>query len=420
MDYKPAILYVEDEEVIRIQLSKFLKYSSSKLYVAEDGYVGFELFKKYLPDIVVSDIKMPKMNGIDMVKAIKEINPKQHVIFTTAHSESGFFMNAIEAQVDGYILKPIDLDLLEEKIEHIKEQINIKRELKRQYAISNEIARLQKNLLVVLDERHRAIFSNDKFINYFHVKNTKEFFETYKCLSSLFIEHHDFFYPTNKHNDHWIHEIENLKSDERVVSILNLDTAEPEAFLISITNIQETSHLIITLTEVTSLSIEKKKFERKAYTDNLTRIPNRAYFEEEFDKEIARYKRENRPLSFIILDIDKFKNLNDTYGHQIGDIVLKDLATIINEKTREIDVFARWGGEEFVKILPNTSLKSAKIVAENLRIIVENHIFTNNLKVTCSFGIAEFNEDDTKDSAMKRADEALYRAKERGRNRIEG
>lgn len=420
MNYKPTILYVEDEEIIRKQLSKFLDYSSSELYIAEDGAIGLELFKQHLPDIIVSDIKMPNMNGLEMVKAIKELNPKQHIIFTTAHSESGFFMDAIEAQVDGYILKPIELNLLEDKIEDIKEQIYTKRELKKQYIISNEIAKLQKNLLVMLNEENKPIFANDKFLNYFHVDNIENFCKSRGCVSDYFVEHKDFFYPKNNDNKHWIQEIEHLKSDDRVVSILNIDTGEPESFLVSITSIEDTSHIIITLTEVTNISIEKKRFEKKAYTDQLTGIPNRAYFEEELDKEILRYKREELPLSLIMLDIDKFKDFNDNYGHQIGDVVLIGLGNIINRTTRQTDTFARWGGEEFVKILPNTTLENAKKVAQDIRILVENHLFENDLKVTCSFGVAEFFENDNKNTFIKKADDALYCAKENGRNRVEG
>ncbi|MEA1891911.1 MAG: response regulator, partial [Campylobacterota bacterium] len=96
MNMNLKLLYVEDEEGIRDQLSKFLKYFSSEFFIACDGEEGLKLYKQHKPDIVVSDIKMPNMNGIEMVKAIKEINPKQHVIFTTAHSESSYFMDAID------------------------------------------------------------------------------------------------------------------------------------------------------------------------------------------------------------------------------------------------------------------------------------------------------------------------------------
>ncbi len=141
---KITILYVEDEEEIRNNTKRPLEYLCDKLILAQDGKEGLELYKQYDPDIIVSDIKMPNMNGIDMTKAIKEINPNQYIIFTTAHSESSFFIEAIDMQVDGYILKPIDYELLENKIENIKEQIDIKLKNKQQ---EKEIQQQKLNIL---------------------------------------------------------------------------------------------------------------------------------------------------------------------------------------------------------------------------------------------------------------------------------
>ena len=128
MNRNPTILYVEDEQRVRDELSKFLDYFSSELFVACDGQEGLELFKKHLPDVIITDIKMPKMNGIEMIKAIKKLNPKQYIIFTTAHSDSEYFVEAVEMRINGFVLKPIDFDILEEKLELIKEQINNKKE----------------------------------------------------------------------------------------------------------------------------------------------------------------------------------------------------------------------------------------------------------------------------------------------------
>ena len=124
-----TILYVEDEKGVQDNLSKFLKHFSSELYLASNGKDGLELYKQYNPDIVISDIQMPIMDGIEMTKAIKQINMDQYVIFTTAFNDNDFFIEAIELQVEGYILKPIDLDKLEEKIIHLYKQIEAKKDL---------------------------------------------------------------------------------------------------------------------------------------------------------------------------------------------------------------------------------------------------------------------------------------------------
>ncbi len=154
MNKNIIILYVEDDEYIRENTKRPLSYLCDKLIIAKDGKEGLELYNKYNPDLVVADIKMPHMTGIEMCRAIKEVNPNQHFIFTTAHNEDSYFIEAIEMQVDGYILKPIDYDLLENKIENILEQINLKAEniLQKEKIIQQNIDILEQSKNVQMGE----------------------------------------------------------------------------------------------------------------------------------------------------------------------------------------------------------------------------------------------------------------------------
>ncbi len=127
--FMPTILYVEDEEGIRVGLARFFKQYTDKLYTASDGKEGLDMYKKYKPDIIVSDIKMPLMSGLEMAKAIKKIDPKQHIIFTSAHNDSSYMLEAIELNIDGYVLKPVDHDKLEYKLDAISDQFKQKHEL---------------------------------------------------------------------------------------------------------------------------------------------------------------------------------------------------------------------------------------------------------------------------------------------------
>ncbi|MEA1954033.1 MAG: diguanylate cyclase [Campylobacterota bacterium] len=418
MQYKPTILYVEDEEGIRENVKRPLQYFSNELFVACDGQEGLDLYKKHHPDIVVTDIKMPNMDGIAMSRAIKKINPKQYIVITTAHSESHFFIDAIEMHIDAYILKPIDIDLLEKKIAYITERIKVEKELANQIVLTQEISQLQDNCLVVLGSDNSVIFANSKFLKYYNVKDVEEFIKKYKCLNKLFVQHDDYLYPEDLDDVHWVEQLQKIDDEKRLVAMED-DNGEEKIFLLSLKHIENTLHTIITFTEVTVIESQKKEFEKKAYIDELTQIHNRAYFEKEFLVEMAKYRADKTPLSFMILDIDHFKNINDTYGHQVGDDILSELAQIIKKKTRKDDIFARWGGEEFVKVLPNATTEEAMEVAQNLRETIEAHLFKDNLKITCSFGLASFSEDDEQKSVMKRADDALYRAKKSGRNRVE-
>lgn len=163
---------------------------------------------------------------------------------------------------------------------------------------------------------------------------------------------------------------------------------------------------------------DRKKVELLAITDYLTGANNRQSFENTLIHEIEISKRYDTTLSLILFDIDHFKHINDTYGHDIGDNVLIELVGVVKKNIRLSDMMARWGGEEFAVLLPRTGITEAKIVAEKIRLAIANHHFGNPPHVTASFGVVEFGHQDSKKSIVKRADEGLYKAKENGRNRV--
>lgn len=157
----------------------------------------------------------------------------------------------------------------------------------------------------------------------------------------------------------------------------------------------------------------------RATTDPLTGLYNRARFDESLANETARSERYKSPLALIMYDVDHFKEVNDAHGHQIGDDVLVQLSEIVFECIRTTDLLARWGGEEFVILTPGLDGATAHQTAEKLRAAIEQSTFSNVGKITCSFGVAEFTEGDSAATLVARADNALYRAKMRGRNRAE-
>jgi diguanylate cyclase (GGDEF)-like protein len=139
-------------------------------------------------------------------------------------------------------------------------------------------------------------------------------------------------------------------------------------------------------------------------------------FAELFAKELSMLKRHATKLALVMIDLDHFKQINDTYGHNIGDFVLKHFACLVSSSVREADMFARWGGEEFVLLLRNAGCDEAYRVSEKIRARIEAQDFDGAGRVTCSIGITEVAEDDTIQSAIERADSAMYAAKDAGRN----
>ena len=157
-----------------------------------------------------------------------------------------------------------------------------------------------------------------------------------------------------------------------------------------------------------------------AYTDSLTKIYNRLHFAHFLDAEIDKVKRYGGKFSIIFFDLDHFKEVNDTYGHSVGDEVLACITEIVSGANRSADIFARYGGEEFIILTPETDISGALIHAERLRNDIDKFKFNTVGHITSSFGVTEFNaEIDSVETLFDRVDKALYQAKELGRNRVE-
>ncbi len=173
------------------------------------------------------------------------------------------------------------------------------------------------------------------------------------------------------------------------------------------------------LRDISARKRAEAQAERLATTDELTGITNRREFTRILNSELDRARRYGAPLSLIMYDLDHFKRVNDSFGHDVGDHVLQEVARLVNENIRSVDTAGRWGGEEFMVLMPQTVAASARTAAEKLRQAIAQHRFAEAGTVTASFGVALLTPQDDRDSLLKKADQALYQAKARGRNRVE-
>jgi diguanylate cyclase (GGDEF)-like protein len=168
-----------------------------------------------------------------------------------------------------------------------------------------------------------------------------------------------------------------------------------------------------------ALAYANSKLEKLSITDALTGLSNRAHINQVLEHELNSHLRYGKPCSLIMIDIDYFKAVNDTHGHQVGDSVLIEFAKLISEGTRVTDAVGRWGGEEFLIVCPVTDITAASALAEKLRKLIESHAFPVAGSKTGSFGVASFAPVEEIDAVIARADAALYRAKRNGRNKVE-
>ena len=167
--------------------------------------------------------------------------------------------------------------------------------------------------------------------------------------------------------------------------------------------------------KLTQLAVE---MEEMAHTDSLTGLRNRKHMDEALAAETERVKRYGGHYAVVLLDIDHFKDINDTHGHQIGDLVLINLGHVLRENCRATDQVGRWGGEEFLILCPGIGWRDAAILAEKIRSILENERFHKQVRVTASLGVAEFQPGEAINDLVARVDKALYQAKLAGRNTV--
>ena len=214
-----------------------------------------------------------------------------------------------------------------------------------------------------------------------------------------------------------IDEIKKLKHDIIKATIVVKEKTE----LLQKQLAKSNKNLLLAKERLEKLEKELEKSRKKALYDPLTGIYNRSVFDDRIEKEVKNALKRNINLFLFIMDIDNFKNVNDTYGHQTGDLVLKIVVTQAKKVLREVDLLARYGGEEFGIILPNITRKKAIEIAERIRSKISKTKFVyknKSFQVTVSIGVTQLKNDDSITTFIERADNALYMAKSSGKNKV--
>ncbi|KQX41468.1 MULTISPECIES: PleD family two-component system response regulator [unclassified Ensifer] len=419
---------------------------------ASDGYAALALCEKTPIDLVLLDIMMPGLDGFEVCERLKA-NPKTAhipVVMVTALDQPSDRVRGLKAGADDFLTKPVnDLQLMS-RVKSLVRLKNVSDELRLRAQTAQTIGledvgradrpdepgnvllvdgrgssqeRLQRALkpiaeVSVISDPQAALFEAAE--NNFDLVIVNANFDDYDPLrlcSQLRSLERTRFIP--------ILLIAEQGSDELVVRALDLGVTDylmrpvdpNELIARSMTQIRR-KHCNDRLRSSVQQTIEL------AVTDGLTGLHNRRYFDTHLKLLMDRAAARGRPLSICMTDIDRFKQVNDTYGHDVGDEVLREFANRIRTTVRGADLACRFGGEEFIVVMPDTSAEMAAGVAERLRTIIESLPFAipqadGPLKVTASMGIATLRPgSDTAEALLKRADTALYQAKHEGRNRV--
>lgn len=247
-----------------------------------------------------------------------------------------------------------------------------------------------QNALIFVTDSNRIKFANKKFMDYFNAEDIESIRSKELNLYRVF----------DKRLTNYDALFDHTKDREEYIKIDN-DTFIMQSTLV------ESTHKLFTLTKVTTLS-------RKTELDGLTGAYRKSYFNTQFEKVV----NEAGKCVLIVIDLDNFKQVNDTYGHQVGDHILQEFATLVKCNIRKSDMFARWGGEEFLLLFEDSSLKDALDKVESVRRAIDEYSFYETGHLTASFGIASLKENETASSLLCRADKALYEAKANGKNQV--
>lgn len=273
------------------------------------------------------------------------------------------------------------------------------------------IVNSQSNIIIVTDGRY-ILYVNSAFLDYFHYRTLEDFRKDYDSICDFFESSEtDGYLLPNMDGMGWTEYILAYNDREHKAKI-TVD-GKTSTFIVTakMMDYDHEKRCVVVFNDITKLN-------ELATLDTLTKVSNRFEFDKSLEHSLSVSRRYDRPLSILLLDIDHFKLINDKYGHLTGDNVLKAFSALLCAQIRNSDLVARWGGEEFMILLPDTSLASAVKMAEALRQRIEVHIFETVTSVTCSIGVAEFNRLEIADDLLSRVDERLYAAKNGGRNRV--
>jgi two-component system cell cycle response regulator len=421
---------------------------------AMTGMEALSLCERSMPDMVLLDVMMPGMDGFEVCRRIKSNARTAHipVVMVTALDQTSDRVRGLEAGADDFLTKPVSDIALITRVKSLTRLKMLTDELRLRAGIGVEgghdegldIDRLvgvgRGNILIV-DDRRWTVEKLQAALAPYHdvtvetdpqdalIKAAENAYEL--VIVSLGLANHD---PLRLCS-----QIRSLDRT-RLLPILLVTDPDDNQRLMRALDIGVNDYIVRPVDRQELLARVRTQVRRKRFTDHLrenvqqsiehavtdalTGLHNRRYMTTHLAAMVDQAGERNRPLSVLILDIDYFKSINDTHGHDAGDMVLKEFADRIRSNVRGIDLCCRFGGEEFVVVMPDTDLDLASVVAERLRSRVASEAFTisparQRIDVTISIGIATMLQGrDTSESLLKRADVALYEAKRSGRNRV--
>lgn len=409
------ILVVQQEDYERDHMVSLLKKGSVDVYGARDGEEALDIMDVTVPDILVTDIALDKVDGLELIEKTREIREDVRIIVAFGPYNPKAVLQAVELDVDAFLRLPVDAAKLRGAVvKCARKMAKARRMAQADYSLRQMLDFFPAPAL--LADGLEVTYLNRRMTGYLGYENHEAMTVVDMGLEEFIVKVGD--EPYDNHPHAWMRAIMDDPLDrDHVVHIENPrhPDARPSVFSVTFNQFPGSELRLFSFQDVSGLEDERAHLEDEASTDPLTRALNRR----SFLRLLGRMAAGDEMFCLIMFDIDHFKSVNDTYGHDVGDAVLREIAALVRDNIRETDTLARWGGEEFMVLCSRSGMERGKQMAERLRSAVESFDFTGvPRQVTSSFGLAVHEPDESSEDLIKRADEALYEAKEGGRNRV--
>lgn len=448
------ILVVDDVPANVKLLEAKLSAEYYDVVTAKDGYEAIEQTKAKKPDLILLDVMMPGIDGFETCRQIKQDPEVSHIpiVMVTALSDPSDRVQGLEAGADDFITKPINDTALFARVRSLVrmkvliDELRLRDKSGTQMGMSASDFSINMNIgsahLVLIDDDvvqsrrlSEKLTASGYTVKQFSAhKEALDYVRSAPVIDMVFIS-------TQLADIDGLRLATQFKAIEQVrhVPIIMLVDEEEQHLMLKALELGVNDYLLmpVDLNEMfarVKTQIRRKKYQEAlksnyqesvsmAVTDGLTKLYNRHYLDTHLKNLMKQHGEQGRSLSLSMMDMDHFKKVNDTYGHNVGDEVLIALANIITQTIRSADLAARYGGEEFVVLMPETDPSRAFEACERIRKAVEAHEFIvshpeSPIRKTISIGFATSEPSDTTESLMKRADLALYESKHNGRNRV--
>ena len=424
-----------------------------EVITAMNGLDALEAIARNKPDLVLLDVMMPGLDGIEVCRRIKANPATQHipVVMVTALDQPEDKVRGLNAGADDFLTKPVNDISLFCRIKSLVRLKMLTDELRIRAETGDSIHTMLKNEAQATAKEGRVLLVDTRetsverikmaLAGHHHVTSADDPNSAVETAANAETPFELIIVSLEQEKFDGLRLCSQLRSFEatRQTPILILVEPDDQTRLLRALDMGVNDYLLRPVDRQELLARVNTQIKRWRYTeqlrssvkasielavtDSLTGLYNRRYLETHLTSLIEHFINRGKSLAVLAVDVDFFKPINDTYGHDAGDKVLQELAARIRENTRSIDLCCRTGGEEFVLVLPSTNMEAAHVIAERLRKSIASKVFTagpsTGIPVTISIGVATLsNAEDTLETLLKRADSALYAAKREGRNRV--